>query len=560
MMKYKIIQEDANAKTLIEKILTKRGITLDDVPKFLNPTEEYTYDCELIAGIREGAELLLSHLKKNSNIQLQVDSDLDGYFSSAILISYLKKAGFKNNVKYILHADKEHGIAMDKVKSNTNLLIAIDASSEEFKKHRELKSRGIDILIIDHHEALKISPVATVINNQLCDYPNKQLSATGMVYKFCKMLDRILGIDLADYFLDIVAFGSICDQQDHREIETFYYTQKGLQNLNNDFIKSIIAYSQETEITPYAVSYYINPFINALIRFGKKEDKEDLFNAIIQGGMRIKDTRKGKNGQLETLSAKVCRRTEEVRVSQNIKKERIAGIIDEDIMDNNLDVNKILIVTVDEKTHEKALTGLLANELSNKYKKPTLLLKESKDNKTLSGSGRNSNIGGVDKLKDFVNGSKVVNFAKGHQSAFGISVKKEKLDELVTYANNNLIDIDKSFPVDFIFTPDNMINYSFMEDINNYKHIWSKGIIEPFLIIKDVLITKENATLVETRTGALLKINLGDVEVIKFGISKSEYRNMLDKKIELIGKCCVRQSKDDSNGQFQFIFKEYVVA
>lgn len=61
-----------------------------------------------------------------------------------------------------------------------------------------MAARGIDVLVIDHHQADKISPNACIINNQLCDYPTKSLSGAGVVYKFCSYLDSILGVNKAD--------------------------------------------------------------------------------------------------------------------------------------------------------------------------------------------------------------------------------------------------------------------------------------------------------------------------------------------------------------------------
>jgi single-stranded-DNA-specific exonuclease len=54
------------------------------------------------------------------------------------------------------------------------------------------------VLVIDHHEADRVSEHACIINNQLCDYPTKSLSGVGMVYKFCSYIDRLLNVDYAD--------------------------------------------------------------------------------------------------------------------------------------------------------------------------------------------------------------------------------------------------------------------------------------------------------------------------------------------------------------------------
>jgi single-stranded-DNA-specific exonuclease len=78
----------------------------------------------------------------------------------------------------------------------------------------------MDILIIDHHKAPKVSECACVINNQLCDYPTKSLSGVGMVYKFCCYLDELLKVNYANEYLDLVAVGMVADMMDLRDFET----------------------------------------------------------------------------------------------------------------------------------------------------------------------------------------------------------------------------------------------------------------------------------------------------------------------------------------------------
>lgn len=79
--------------------------------------------------------------------------------------------------------------------------------SNDYEQHKELSEKGIDVLVIDHHEAERISEYACVINNQLCDYPTKSLSGVGMVYKFCQLIDKMLGKNIIDNYLDLVALG-----------------------------------------------------------------------------------------------------------------------------------------------------------------------------------------------------------------------------------------------------------------------------------------------------------------------------------------------------------------
>ena len=155
--------------------------------------------------------MLIQHIAQNDKILIQVDSDCDGYTSAALLINYLNclfPNFVKNNISYRMHTDKQHGIIPNSIPEDVKLVIAPDSSSNNFYEHEFLKTvKGIDILVIDHHEADKISKYGCIINNQLCDYPTKSLSGVGMVYKFCSYIDQLLNVKYAENFLDLVALG-----------------------------------------------------------------------------------------------------------------------------------------------------------------------------------------------------------------------------------------------------------------------------------------------------------------------------------------------------------------
>jgi single-stranded-DNA-specific exonuclease len=104
----------------------------------------------------------------------------------------------QNNIYYRIHTGKQHGIILDTIPKDVKLVIAPDSSSNDYDEHKALYERGVDVLVIDHHEADTISEYACIINNQLCDYPTKSLSGVGMVYKFCSYLDELCNVDYAD--------------------------------------------------------------------------------------------------------------------------------------------------------------------------------------------------------------------------------------------------------------------------------------------------------------------------------------------------------------------------
>ena len=213
-MEYQLIEPRIPQKVqlkAVERVLTNRGIPLAEIPHYLNTTDADILDNELITNMDVGAKMLISHIANNDDIFIQIDSDCDGYTSAALLINYLNclfPTYVHNHISYRIHTGKQHGLIPETISSNIKMVIAPDSSSNDYEEHEYLhQTLGIDILVIDHHEADEISSNACVINNQLCDYPTKSLSGVGMVYKFCSYIDELLNTDHAELFLDLVALG-----------------------------------------------------------------------------------------------------------------------------------------------------------------------------------------------------------------------------------------------------------------------------------------------------------------------------------------------------------------
>lgn len=128
---------------------------------------------------------------------------------------------------------------MDYINShNFSLILVPDAGSNDYSQHAELKSKNIDTIILDHHLADKISEDAIVINNQLSDYPNKDFSGVGIVYQFCRYLDKLMNTDYANNYLDLVALGNCADMMSLTSIETKHLITKGFEpdNIHNPYI------------------------------------------------------------------------------------------------------------------------------------------------------------------------------------------------------------------------------------------------------------------------------------------------------------------------------------
>lgn len=193
---------------------------------------------------------MIQTINLNEHVIVVVDSDADGFTSSAILINYLHDlfpAWVENNLTYILHTGKQHGLndhideLMEKEKwdSKFGLVIVPDAGSNDTEECTRLKKEGIKTIVLDHHLCDIDNPDAIVINNQLSDYPNKDFSGAGVTWQFCRYLDKLLQINNADEYLDLVALGLCADMMSMTSIETKHLINKGFHNVKNPFFYNL---------------------------------------------------------------------------------------------------------------------------------------------------------------------------------------------------------------------------------------------------------------------------------------------------------------------------------
>ena len=88
-LNYKLINPNNKDLSIIETILTNRGIPLEEIEHYLHPTEADIWSPTLLGNIDLGTKMLVSHIAKGDKVLIQVDGDCDGYTSAALLINYL---------------------------------------------------------------------------------------------------------------------------------------------------------------------------------------------------------------------------------------------------------------------------------------------------------------------------------------------------------------------------------------------------------------------------------------------------------------------------------------
>lgn len=553
-MEYRLRAPEFPIYTPVEQVLVNRGIPYDQINHYLNTTDNDILDPRLIPHLDEGAKMLIKHISQNDKVLIQVDSDCDGYTSAALLINYLYclfPSFVNNNISYRVHMGKQHGIIPDTIPEDVKLVIAPDSSSNDYEAHEYLNLSGVDVLVIDHHEADHISKYACVINNQLCDYPTKSLSGVAMVWKFCCYIDMLLKTDHAQKFLDLVALGLVADMMDVRDFETRRLIDKGLQQIRNPYFRGAIDKDQfhfTNEITPIGVAFYIAPLINATTRVGTQEEKLMLFESMLdfRGYELVPSTKRGCKGQAETRVEQACRNCTNIKSRQTKIRDNSLEKIEQIIVNQNLLSNKILIIQLDDLITDRNLTGLIANQLMSEYQRPVLILNriENEDGTiTWEGSGRGYDKSRLKDFRGFLENNKYVIYAEGHANAFGVGIKDEDISAFIASTNSALdgFDFTPIYNVDFIYksdelTPDEVI------DIAGMKSLWGQGVEEAEIAVEGIKVHKDNIRILSPDKNPTLKIMLPNgINFMKFRSSEEEYDKLYSElgyvTINIVGEC-----------------------
>ena len=436
-MKYNIKVENSFGRTMRDIVLSNRNLTEKDVVKLLNydlgSVTESPYKLE---NMGEAVQLFMQEYDKKAKIGFVVDADVDGHTSSALLYLFLKESNYPlDKIQIFHHEGKMHGLGDEKLfkqikKSDVEFLIIADAGTNDEKQLKELMNLNKRILILDHHIKEKDinmkeiyknqigELIFVLVNNQLGEYC-KDFSGVGVCWKF---LTALLQKEWVHH--DIVAIGNIADMMNiNNDLELRALVNKGLDNVTNPFFKAFLEDAGIENPTPMDISFNLANYINGVIRFGKVEDKVNLFRALIgeQEEFTYKP-RKSKNNpnpteQVETLQQHMVRKSKSIKQSQDKKKKECVKLCKQYIDDNNIDENKVIVVIdKDMKMVDKRITGLIATNLVDIYKKPVVLLSYSSKQDKYTGSMRGY---GTESFKKLLEATEIIKVI-GHDNSAGV--------------------------------------------------------------------------------------------------------------------------------------------
>ena len=551
-MKYQLINPINQNYSTIEQILTNRGIPKNNIYHYLNTTDDdinsfLTLDENKL---KAAAAYLIKTITSKENCLVIVDSDADGFTSSAILINYLYDlfpTWVEQKLDYRVHDGKQHGLNDHVdwiVKSQKYSLVIIpDAGSNDAEECTKLKKNNINTIVLDHHLCDIDNPNAIVINNQLSNYPNKDFSGAGVVWQFCRYLDSLLQKDNANNYLDLMALGNCADMMSMTSIETKHLENKGFQNLKNPFFVNLSeknAYSMNNKVNHMSVAFYVAPYINAICRSGTIEEKTLTFESMLKfkAFKMLPSTKRGHTaGEMEQLVEQVMRVVTNVKNRQTKAQEAGLQTIERMIEERHLLDHKVLLFLLEPGQVDKNIAGLIANKIMAKYQRPTCLLTKVIEKepcppyKTVNeytivsyqGSARGCDKVGINDFKSICAETGLTMFETGHPGAFGLGILQENIPAFIEKTDELLKDMpnEAMYYVDYIYQG-NAIKSDDILTIANMEDLWGKDIDEPFICIEHLKVTSDMVTVYNKKNNTLKITTPQGISLIKFKATDKE--------------------------------------
>ncbi len=361
---------------------------------------------------------ILVALDRGERIVLFGDYDVDGVTSLSLLSDMLRDYGGVPELFLPLRMEEGYGLSPESVERclgqyRPQLLIAIDCGTSSVKEIADLRKRGVDVIVLDHHEPKSVLPdCVAIVNPKIADSGFEYLCSVGIVFKLCHALLKTRSkpeFDLKSN-LDLVALGTVADIVPLRG-ENRVLVQRGsiqiAQTSRVGLRKLMQVAGVSSPISPEDVGYRLGPRLNAAGRLSTAEKS-----------LRLLLTRD--EGEAVLLAAELDRQN---RQRQEVEKQIFDAAIEK--IDHRLDKGRDAAIVVGAHGWHPGVLGIVASRIVRRYHRPTIVVgfDESGNGK---GSGRS--IEGLNLVEALTCCAERLDKFGGHEMAAGLALHEENFD------------------------------------------------------------------------------------------------------------------------------------
>jgi single-stranded-DNA-specific exonuclease len=434
------IAQRHNVPELLARILAGRGVEVDEVEAFLDPTvRRLMPDPHTVTAMEQAAQRIADAMLRGEQVAIFGDYDVDGATASALLARFMRLSGSDPIVHIPDRIFEGYGPNVDAIRAlaerRAKLLITVDCGTASIEPLAEARRLGLDVIVLDHHQADERLPDAIVVNpNRLDDLSGLgHLAAVGLVFLAVVAVNRVLRSrgfwtqtrpepDLLGW-LDIVALGTVADVVPLKGLNRAFVA-KGLLALRRRDNAGLTALMDVARLSgppePFHLGFLLGPRINAGGRIGRA----DLGALLLRTDDPIEAGRIA--AELDRLNGE--RRIMEVAMLEEAQAEATAAL--------GIEEKGAVVVTAAANWHP-GVVGLLAARLKERFNRPAFAI-ALEPGGTGTGSGRS--ILGVDLGKTVRRAVSEGLLLKGggHAMAAGITVKHGALAEFRAYLESEL--------------------------------------------------------------------------------------------------------------------------
>ncbi|MGV3771487.1 MAG: single-stranded-DNA-specific exonuclease RecJ [Verrucomicrobiales bacterium] len=423
--------------------LANRGIADSrSLQSFLQPRLRELSDPFLLPQMDRAVDRLFMARSKAEPFVIFGDYDVDGVTATGLLTMFFKRLGWKCH-SYLPHRMEEgYGLSQEGVdrcleKYPVKLLLAVDCGSTARQVIETLKARGVDVLVLDHHQISNPAPEPVALVNphlpSTSVIPFKDYCSAGLAFKLAHAIlkrarenpvwQEAHDCDLRDY-LDLVALGTVADMVPLLG-ENRTFVKVGLEKLSESSRPGIRALKKVAGISgavgAYQVGFGLAPRLNAA---GRLESALDALNLLLAES----------GTEAEMLAERLNRQNQERQsFEQSIFEEVKAAVM------QRFDPARDHVIVAGEAGWHIGVVGIVASRILREFHRPVVVF--GCDGGTeWRGSGRS--MEGIDLAAAFQECAELLVKHGGHAMAAGLSIQpalldcfREKLNSIVQQKN-----------------------------------------------------------------------------------------------------------------------------
>jgi single-stranded-DNA-specific exonuclease len=403
----------------IARLLSRKGFRCaEEVEDFLRPRLSSLSDPFLLPQMGAAVSRLLAALDRHERIVLFGDYDVDGVTSLALLDEMLRAYGEAPQLFLPLRIEEGYGLSRESVERcleqhQPQLLIAVDCGTSSVNEVAVLNERGVDVIVLDHHEPKSQLPdCVAIVNPKLTECGLEYLCSVGIVFKLCHALLKTRptpGFDLKSH-LDLVALGTVADIVPLRG-ENRVLVQRGaieIARTSRIGLKKLMEIARvHPPILPEDIGYRLGPRLNAAGRLSTAEKS-----------LRLLLTQD--ESEAAMLAAELDRQNRE---RQEVETQISAAATEK--IDMEFNAARDAAIVAGARGWHPGVLGIVASRLVRKYHRPAIVIGFD-ENGVGKGSGRS--IEGLNLVEALSRCADSLDKYGGHEMAAGLAMREENFD------------------------------------------------------------------------------------------------------------------------------------